>query len=229
MPVPVSTPFRATIALVPARQVIAAFFEVTGVIAAVIVGGKGGLMLLLVVASIAMIVRGGGARWFVARDGDRGAAWSALGGAGVGAAALGGAWLVSPALLDATGHSVEWTTEPVVRGSLELAAIVAVVTVALGVASELVFRRWLLDRVAGYVRDRGEPRAVALVAGILTAAVIEAAVSPTGEGFRGGVAVTSLGLGAIYVTSGGRLAGSLTARLVFDVGAIIVQALRMTA
>jgi hypothetical protein len=31
------------------------------------------------------------------------------------------------------------------------------------------------------------------------------------------------------VTSGGRLAAPLTARLVFDVGAIIVQALRMTA
>ncbi len=211
-----------------ARLVIAALLEVLGVIAAVILGGKTGLILLLVVASIAMVIHGGG-RWFLPRDGDRGAAWSALGGAVIGAAALGGAWLLSPALLDATGHAVEWTTEPTVRGSISLAAIVALVTATLALASELVFRRWLLDRIAGYVVARGEPRAVALVAGVLTAAVIEAAVSPTGAGFRGGVAMTSLGLGAIYVTSGGRLAASLTARLVFDVGAIIVQALRMTA
>ncbi|HUQ07160.1 MAG TPA: hypothetical protein VM261_31935 [Kofleriaceae bacterium] len=211
-----------------ARLVIAAMLEVLGAIAAVILGGKIGLILLLVVASVAMIIHGGG-RWFLPRDGDRGAAWSALGGAIVGAAALGGAWLLSPALLDATGHAVEWTTEPTVRGSISLAAIVALVTGTLALASELVFRRWLLDRIAGYVMARGEPRAVALVAGILVAAVIEAAVSPGGAGFRGGVAVTSLGLGAIYVTSGGRLAASLSARLMFDVGAIIVQALRMTA
>ncbi|MBZ0234957.1 MAG: hypothetical protein K8M05_21695, partial [Deltaproteobacteria bacterium] len=146
-----------------------------------------------------------------------------------GAAALAAAFALSPALLETTGRSVEWTTEPVVRGNLQLAVTVALVTVALGVASELVFRRWLLDRVAGYLHTRGEPRAVALVAGVLTAAVIEAAVSPSGAGFRSGVAMTSLGLGAIYVTGGGRIAGSLTARLVFDVGAIIVQALRMTA
>jgi hypothetical protein len=213
---------------VEARLVIAATLEVVDVIAAVILGGKTGLILLLVVASIAMMLHGGG-RWFVARDGDRGAAWSALGGAIVGGAALGGAWLLSPALLDTTGHAVEWTTEPVVRGSVQLAVIVAVVTATLAVASELVFRRWLVDRIAGYVVARGEPRAVALVAGILTAAVIEAAVSPSGAGFRIGVAVSSLGLGAIYVASGGRLAASVTARLVFDVGAIILQALRLTA
>src|SRR5688572_4335538 len=126
----------------PARLVIAAILEVIGVIAAIIIGGKYGLILLLVIASIAMMLRGG--RWFVARDTDRGAAWSALGGVLIGGAALGGAWLLSPALLDATGHSVEWTTEPVVRGSVQLAAIVAVVTATLAVASELVFRRWLL-------------------------------------------------------------------------------------
>jgi hypothetical protein len=214
---------------VEARLVIAALLEVIGVIAAVLLGGKAGLILLLVVASVAMIIHGGGRRWFLPRDGDRGAAWSALGGAIVGAAALGGAWLLSPALLGATGHAVEWTTEPTVRGSIQLAVIVIAVTATLGLASELVFRRWLLDRVAGYVAARGEPRAVALVAGALAAAAIEAAVSPSGAGFRPGVALTSLGLGAIYVTSGGRLAASLTARLVFDVTAIIVQALQMTA
>jgi hypothetical protein len=213
------------------RRTVAAFVEVLAVIAAILVGGayggKYGLILLLAAASIALALRGG--RWFVARDGDRGAAWSALGGAIIGAVALAAAFLISPALLDVTGHAVEWTTEPVVRGSLQLAAIVAVVTITLAVASELVFRRWLLDAVAGYIRDRGEPRSVALVAGILTAAVIEAAVSPFGEGLRMGSAVTGLGLGAIYVTSGGRLAAPITARVVFDVGAIIVQALRMTA
>jgi hypothetical protein len=209
------------------RRTVAAFVEVLAVIAAILVGGKYGLILLLVAAAIALALRGG--RFFVERDGDRGAAWSALGGAIVGAIALAAAFLLSPRLLDLTGHAVEWTTEPVVRGSLQLAAILALVTATLGVASELVFRRWLLDAIATYIRDHGEPRSVALVAGILTAAVIEAAVSPSGEGLRLGSALTSLGLGAIYVTSGGRLAAPIAARLVFDVGAIIVQALRMTA
>lgn len=209
------------------RRTVAAFVEVLAVLAAIIIGGKYGLILLLAAASLALALRGG--RWFASRDGDRGAAWSALGGALVGGLALGAAWLVSPSLLDITGHAVEWTTEPVVRGSIQLAAILAVITATLGVASELVFRRWLLDHVASYIVARGEPRAVALVAGILTAAVIEAAVSPAGGGLRLGVAITGLGLGAMYVTAGGRLAGCLTARLVFDVGAIIVQALRMTA
>jgi hypothetical protein len=200
----------------------AAVLEVLGVIAAIALGGELGLITLLVVASIALALHGGGGRWFASRDGDRGAAWSALGGALVGAAGLAAAFLLSPA-------SVEWTTEPVVRGSIPLAATVALVALALAVAAELVFRRWLLDRVATYIVSRGEPRAVALVAGVLLAALIEAAVSPSGAGFRLGAFVTSLGLGAIYVTSGGRIAGSLTARVVFDVGAIIVQALRLTA
>lgn len=200
--------------------------ELGAVVAAVVLGGKGGLIVLLVAASVALALRG--ERWFVARDRDRPAAWSALGGGLVGGAALAGAWFLSPTLIDATGHDIEWSTEPVVRGSFQLAATLALITVALGVASELVFRRWLLDRVAGLVRTQGEPRPVALVAGILLAAVIEAAVSPSG-GFPVGVGVVSGGLGALYVTSGGRIAACVTARLVFDVGAIFLQALQLTA
>ncbi len=210
-----------------ARSRVAVALEALGVVAAIVLGGKLGLILLLVVASIALALHG--RRWFATRDGDRGAAWSALGGALAGGVALGAAFLLSPALLATSTRSVEWTTDPVVRGSFQLAATVALVAVALALASELVFRRWLLDRVAGYLHTRADPRALALLGGIAVAAVIEAAVSPTAAGFRLGVFVTSLGLGAIYVTSGGRIAGSLTARLVFDVGAIIVQALRLTA
>ncbi len=209
-----------------ARRTIIAAVEIAAVIAGVVIGGKYGVMLLLVVASVAIMVRGG--RWFEPRDGDRGAAWSALGGMIIGVAALGAAWIASPAIVESVGRDVEWTTEPVVRGSVQLATTVILVTVVLGLAAELVFRRWLLDRIAGAVVARGEPRQVALAAGVIVAAMIEAAVSPTGAGTRVGAVIASGGLGAIYVTSGGRIAACLTARLAFDVGAIIVQALRMT-
>jgi hypothetical protein len=146
----------------------------------------------------------------------------------VGGLALAGAWWMSPSLLDVTGRAVEWSTEPVVRGSVGIAATVMVVTLILGIAAEYVFRRWILDGVAAWVVARGEPRQVALAAGVFVAAVIEAAVSPHGDGPRIGTFIAGLGLGALYVTAGGRITGALTARLVFELGAVMLQAMRLT-
>lgn len=209
------------------RRIAATVLELGTVLAAIVLGGRAGLILLLVAGSIVLALRRG--RWFATRDGDGGAGWAALGGVAVGAAALGAAWLLSPALLDVTGRAVEWTTEPMVRGSPSIATTLMLVTVAMGLAAELVFRRWLLDRVAGLARARGQPLPVALAAGILAAALIEAAVAPAGAGPRLGVALASGGLGVIYVGAGGRLAGCLTARLTFELGAVLVQALRLTS
>ncbi len=209
------------------RRTAAQLVEIAAVLAAVVLGGKWALMLLLVAGSVVLALRGG--RWFEARDTRDGAGWVALGGVLVGLAGLAAAWAIAPGVLDVTGRAVEWSTDPVVRGSASLAATLMVVTVAFGLAAELVFRRWLLDRVAAAVVGTGEPRHVGLAAGVLVAAVIEAAVSPAGEGLRLGTALMAGGLGAVYVTSGGRLVACLGARLAFELGAIAVQALRLTA
>lgn len=208
------------------RRTAAMLVEIAAVLAAVVIGGKWALMLLLVAGSLVLALRGG--RWFEARDLGDGAGWAALGGVLVGLAGLAAAWAIAPGVLDVTGRAVEWSTDPVVRGSASLAATLMVVTIAFGLAAELVFRRWLLDRVAAAVVASGEPRRVGLAAGVLVAAVIEAAVSP-GDGLRVGTALMAGGLGAVYVTSGGRLVACLGARLAFELGAIAVQALRLTA
>jgi hypothetical protein len=205
------------------RRSVATGLECVALLAAIILGGKGGLILLLAAGSIVLFLRDD--RWFPPRPADDGTGATlaaAAGGTVVGIAALALAWWLGPA-------SVEWTTEPVVRGSAAIAGQVMLVTLVLAVAAELVFRRWLVDRIAALVLARGEPRAVALAAGVLIAATIEAAVSPAGGGSRVGTLVGGLGLGAIYVTSGGRLAACLTARAAFDLGALLLQALRVTA
>lgn len=207
------------------RRTAAALLEIAAVLAAIVLGGRGAVMLLLVAGTLVLVLRGGS--WLAPGKGG-GGAWAALGGSVVGALALAGALAISPAVLDVTGRGVEWTTEPVVRGSVQLAVTVALVAVALGVGAELVFRRWLLERVAARVQARGEPAAAALAAGVLVAALLEAAVAPTGASGRLGVALVSAGLGILYVTSGGRLAAPVAARLTFELGAILLQALRVT-
>lgn len=208
------------------RRTAATLLQLVAIVGAVALGGKVAVVVLLAAGTIVLALRRG--RWIARQDGDAGAAWAALGGAVVGAAALAGAWWMSPAVLDVTGRTVEWTTEPVVRGSVGIAATVMAVTLALGVAAECIFRRWILDDVAAWVVSRGEPRQVALAAGVLVAAMIEAAVSPAGGGPRIGTFLGSLGLGAVYVASGGRLAASLGARLAFELGALLLQAMRWT-
>jgi hypothetical protein len=209
------------------RAHLATALELLALLVAIILGGRFGLIALLAAGSAVLALRGG--RWFAGRDGDAAARWAGLGGLAIGAVALAAAWWISPTLLGVTGRAVEWTTEPVVRGSVQLTVTVMVVTLVLGLAAEMVFRRWLLDRVARVVLTQGEPRPVALAAGVLIAAVIEAAVSPAGAGPRIGTVLESAGLGAIYVTSGGRLTACLGARIAFDLGALLLQALRLTA
>ena len=47
------------------------------------------------------------------------------------------------------------------------------------------------------------------------------------DGDRAGIAVTSVGLGIVYVGAGRRIGASATARVVFEVGAVVLQALRL--
>ena len=210
------------------RRTVVPAVEVAAVIAAVALGGRLGIIVLLALASVALALRG--RRWQAAEDGDRGSAWALAGGAVVGALALAGALAVSPAVLGATGAAVEWSTAPVVRGSAVQLAVAVVPAIALALAAELVFRRWLLERVAAAVRAAGEPALLATAAGVIVAAIVEAAVLPAGDAGgwgRLGTVLGSCGLGIVYGAAGGRVAASIGARTVFEVGALVVQALRL--
>ncbi|MBK9031319.1 MAG: hypothetical protein IPL61_08275 [Myxococcales bacterium] len=171
------------------------------VIAAVAVGGPLGIGALFAIATVARLLDGRG--WASAADRDARAAVTG-GGAIVGAAALGLALLASAPVGDALRRGVEWSTLPVVRGSIARAATLALVIVAVAVAAELALRRWLLELVATALAGVGVASGVATACGIAAAAVVEAAVMPF-AGARAGIAVTGVGLGILYVGAGRRI------------------------
>lgn len=195
---------------------------IAAIAAAIAIGGPLGLGAGLAIASGARALSGRG--WL--RTADDAGLSAALGGAVCGALALGGALALSEPIAGATGRGVEWSTLPVVRGSVTQALTLAVLVIAIAAAAELGLRRGLLELVADRLRARGLGPAPAAAAAIACAALVEAAIAPL-DGDRLGIALTSAGLGLIYVGAGRRLGASLSARLVFEVGAVALQALRL--
>lgn len=125
--------------------------------------------------------------------------------------------LATPALQVGGGQAVQWTMFPMVRGSAEQLFSVAVLLVALAVAQELIFRRWLLER--SYQLGASGSGA------IMIAAAAEALVGPGSAGVRIGLALFGVALGMLYWRGGRRLGPALAARLAFGLGALVLQAL----
>jgi hypothetical protein len=205
------------------RTIAIVTLVIAAVIGSIAVGGALGVGVVFVLATAGRMVDG--QPWFVARDRDARATVIA-GGAIAGGLALGAALWISGPLGDAVGRGVEWSTLPVVRGSIVQALTVAVVIVAVAFAAELGLRRWLLELVAGALVRAGSSRGLAAAGGVVAAAVLEAAIMPL-DGDAAGVAVTAVGLGVIYLAAGRRIGAPLAARLVFEVGAVTLQALRL--
>ncbi len=171
---------------------------------------------LLVVGSISVWTRGGA--WFAT---TRAPTLLVAGGAAVGAIGLALALAISPALADATGRAVEWTQFAIARGALQGALVAAVWVAAFAVATELVFRGWVLTRVRELLPPVGPAGAVVI------AAVIEALVTPGHVGIRVGALAMGLGCGALFVSGGARLAAPLAARVVFELGTVMVTWLEL--
>lgn len=187
----------------------------------VAVGGPFGIGLALALATALRMLDG--AAWWRAADRDARAEVIG-GGALVGALALLLALALSAPIADATARSVEWSQLPVVRGSALQAATLAAVVIAVALAAELTLRRWWLEAVAAALGTAGVGRVGAIAGGVVAAAALEAAIAPL-PGDRLGVAIYGAGLGVIYVGAGRRLGASLAARVVFEVGALALQAL----
>ena len=172
--------------------------------------------VLLIVAAAALAVRGAS---FAGPPGAGPA--PAVAGLAVGAIALVVAIAVAgPAVEQLSGRGIEWNQEPAVRGSLLGFVAVAILTAAGAVASELAFRGWVASRAASLLPG-GSPTGAVVVA-----AVAEAAVAPGGLVARLGVLLVGLGLGALWAGSGRRLGAPLACRLVFELGALTLVALR---
>src|SRR5262249_11972297 len=134
-------------------------FEVLAVLAAAVAGPYlpesvpvPVVVPLLVVASFA--------RWAVGRPllVVRGPALHAAIGAGAGLAALALALAVgAPAAEALTDRAVVWSAFPIVRGNPTMLVGVAVVVAATAVASELVLRGWIVERVLELGPERDDP------------------------------------------------------------------------
>lgn len=209
--------------MVTTRSLTRGALALGAVAGGVAVGGPFGIGLALALATAVRMLAGVG--WWRADDRDARAEVIG-GGALVGALALALALALAAPIADATGRSVEWSTWPVVRGSALQAVTLAAVVIAVALAAELTLRRWWLEAVAAALGRAGVARGGAVAGGVVAAAVLEAAIAPL-PGDRLGAAILGAGLGVIYVGAGRRVGASLAARVVFEVGALALQALML--
>jgi len=138
----------------------------------------------------------------------------------VGVAALAVAVLAGTPLVEAVlDRAIVWSTYPVVRGSAHNLLVVTLIVTLVAVCAELVFHGWIVERVI----ELGGARVVAVLAG----AVAEALVTPGDLASRIGSGVFGLGLGWMYLAGGRSVRATVPARVVFQVGAVVLESLRV--
>jgi hypothetical protein len=171
---------------------------------------------LFVVASLSRWLRG--RDWGQLVGGDRrAAAVSAV----AGLVALGLAVVAGTPFVELmSSRVVEWSAFPVVRGSAMQAALVALVAIAMATASELALRGWIVERVMEL--SPGPP-----ILPVLVGAIAEGLIAQGDLASRIGAGVFGAGLGWIYVSSGRNVVAPICARVVFGLGAVGLEALRL--
>jgi hypothetical protein len=191
-------------------------FELAAIIAAALVSLPVPVAVpLLVLASISLWLRG--RSWAELVKGP--AMYAAIGGA-AGLLALALALLAATPLVEViTDQAVQWSMYPFARGSGGQAVMVAIVVGISAIASELVLRGWIVERV---FEVRGH-RVLAIVIGALA----EAALSEGDLAMRFGAGVFGLGLGWMYIAGGRSIVAPLCARLAFTLGALGLEAARL--
>jgi hypothetical protein len=191
-------------------------FEVAFVLAAALLPLPVPAVLpLLVVASMSLWLRGTS---FAAMT--KGPALYALVGAAAGLVGLVLAIAIGTPLVERlTGGAVQWSMYPIVRGSAGPFVSIAVLVGASAVAAELVLRGWIVERVLGL----GGHATLAVLVG----AFAEALITPGSLDTRIGAAVFGIAMGAMYVGGPRSVTAPLCARVVFSVGALALEALRV--
>jgi hypothetical protein len=141
-------------------------------------------------------------------------------GAAAGLVGLGLAVLLgTPVVESVTNQAVQWSTYPVVRGSIGTFVTVAIVVSVASLATELVLRGFVVELGREFTRSNG----VAVMMGGLA----EALLADGDAVMRLGAGVFGLGLGGMYIAGGRSVLAPLCARLTFALGALLLEALRL--
>ncbi len=148
----------------------------------------------------------------------RGPAAFARIGAAAGAVALVLAIVAATPLIESLGAVVEWSQQPIVRGSAARLFAIGTIVAAAAVAQELALRGWIVERAL----ELRAPAALAIAIGALA----EAAVTPGEIVPRVGGAAIGVALGWMYVAAGRNALPSICARLAFVLGATLLEAMR---
>ena len=174
--------------------------------------------------ALPLLVAGSASRWARGRswaDVVRGPADRAAAGALAGALALAAAVLAGAPVIEALGQrGIEWSVHPIVRGNAAVLAMVAVYVAATTVATELALRGWIVERVLEL--SPGPP-----VLPVLVGAIAEALITPGDVTARLGGACFGAGLGWMYAASGRSVLAPICARLAFELGAVLLEGLRL--
>jgi hypothetical protein len=191
-------------------------FEVAVVLAAALIAlPVPAVVPLLIVASISMWLRG--RSWVGVIAGPP--VYALIGALAGGAALLLAVFVSTPLLESITDYAVQWSMYPVVRGSGGTAIMIAIIVGVSAVAAELVLRGWLVERVL----ELGGHRVIAILVG----GIAEAVISDGDLGMRIGAGVFGVGCGWMYIAAGRSVVAPMCARLVFSLGAVVLEALRV--
>jgi hypothetical protein len=145
----------------------------------------------------------------------------ALIGAIAGAIALAIALIAGTPLVEALSlRAVEWSSFPIVRGNASQMALVIVLVSIAAIAAELALRGWIVERVL-------ELSPGPAVLPVLIGAFAEAIITPGGVSVRIGAMLFGIGLGSMYVAAGRSVIAPMLARVMFQVGAVVLEALRL--
>jgi hypothetical protein len=119
-----------------------------------------------------------------------------------------------------SGRAVEWSGFPIVRGNISQLVLVALIVIAMAIASELALRGWVVERVLEL--SPGPP-----ILPVLLGAFAEALVMRGDVAARFGAGLFGAGLGWMYVASGRSVIAPICARIAFSLGAVALEALRV--
>ena len=174
--------------------------------------------------SLPLLIVASAARWLRGRSWTEvasGGAYHAAIGAAVGASALALAIVLGTPLVEAVANrAVDWAQFGMVRGSPTQLLVFCVFVGMASLAAELALRGWIVERVLEL-----SPGPVALP--ILVGAIAEALLVPGGLGTRLGAAIFGIGLGWIYVAGGRSVIAPVCARIVFSVGALLLEGFKV--
>jgi hypothetical protein len=198
-------------------------FEIAAILAATILTAWDPPPLGVIPVMVPLLMAASAARWACGRSFGavvRGPASYVAIGAAAGVVALVLAIVIgSPIAESLSERAVTWSAYPMVRGNLNAFIAFAVVVSAIAVATELVLRGWIVERVLELGGSTGWAVVIAAFAeALLTDGPFEA---------RLGGFIVGLGLGSMYVAAGRNLAVTVAARLTFGLGALLLEVLRI--